>query len=344
MASPNRPLQRNHRAGFTLIELLVVIAIIAILIGLLLPAVQKVRDSASRSSCSNNMKQLALAVHSYNDANLQFPPAVLMNQAAYGTLNQGNSDVCYDSYGFGPNWVVLILPYIEQGNLYNQVSASITNYKNNVNDQGWRSIATTTVKTMLCPADSDAQQVAYTSSSTGSISNWARGNYAANAGPAWIYNTIGGAESNDGFGVPGGGPMCVNFGTSLTSLTNKDGTSQTMMLGEVRVGPAGSDRRGTWAMGQVGSSIIAGYAIGDDLVPNATNSCADDIQGCTSTPDQGCWSSCDSEQMTIRSVHNSKGGANVAMCDGSVRFILNTIPTNVYYYMGGREDGVEYSY
>src|SRR5881227_566015 len=108
------------RKGFTLLELLVVIAIIALLVGLLLPAVQKVRAAAARAQCANNLKQLGLAAHAYHDANARFPVGVRMPYA------QANNDPLTGGMGnpFGPNWAVYLLPHVEQNALFQQANVN----------------------------------------------------------------------------------------------------------------------------------------------------------------------------------------------------------------------------
>src|SRR5436189_2373128 len=110
----------RRSSGFTLIELLVVIAIIAVLIGLLIAAIQRVREAAARVSCQNNLKQLGLAAHAYHNVFGQFPPGVRMPyaQANIDALTGGAANP------FGPNWTVLLLPYIEQSALFTQANVS----------------------------------------------------------------------------------------------------------------------------------------------------------------------------------------------------------------------------
>jgi len=142
---------RLRRAAFTLIELLVVIAIIAILIGLLLPAVQKVREAAARMSCSNNLKQLGLAAMNYESAYGVLPPGQL------GAIS-GKSANMLDAQNYGV--LTMLLPYVEQDNIYRQlyVNKDINSIGANPNAQGWWnwnpdwSLAHTQIKTFRCPS------------------------------------------------------------------------------------------------------------------------------------------------------------------------------------------------
>jgi prepilin-type N-terminal cleavage/methylation domain-containing protein len=271
MPYPRCPIRRP---AFTLIELLVVIAIIAILIGLLVPAVQKVRDAAARIQCSNNLHQIALALHSYHDNNRTFPAAVLMPTGS-GFSDEKNT---------GPNWAVLILPYIEQDNLYKQAQPSIQNCIAGVDDKGWRVIASTPIKTYQCPSDRSPGPC--NRAPTGTPTGWERGNYAANAGPAYG-GPMDASSPIANFGLPAGGVMWLRGGVTMTQLAGEDGTSNTIAVAEVRIGPTVGDPRGSWAWGMIGASIIHGCPTGDCHGPNDRGSLSDDVAGCTDRPEIG---------------------------------------------------------
>jgi prepilin-type N-terminal cleavage/methylation domain-containing protein/prepilin-type processing-associated H-X9-DG protein len=342
-----RPQERAKPSGFTLIELLVVIAIIAILIALLVPAVQKVRDAAAKSTCQNNMKQIGLAAHNYHDVFKALPPAVqIFSPTSHDDPSSNHDNVsAYRSPGFGPNWAVFLLPFLEQAPLYQSVSLDISNFfPSKGTDQNWRKIRGETIPTFLCPTDTTDTQFALQGG------GWARGNYAANAGADWISDTVGGHSQ------PGqGGVMGINWGIPLSQLSAEDGTAYTIMFNEIRIGLTENDRRGTWAMGVGGSSITGAMAQGDATNPNDSTEYSDDIEDCNAvrmdlkTGNSGLGPlrmGCSNDnlpnnwpnwQAQARSRHAA--GVNVCFADGGVRFILDSVNETVWLNLNARDDG-----
>src|SRR6202051_4326343 len=159
---------KNHLrpSGFTLIELLVVIAIIAILIALLVPAVQKVREAGARLQCANNLKQIGLALHSYHGAYKQFP-------AGYIDGNTNPNSTPDNDVGPGWGWASFLLPYLEQGNVFNQI-----NFQVPVGSGVNTAVSQISLSVFQCPSDQYQQDVPlYDSSFTNVIATVAHGNY-----------------------------------------------------------------------------------------------------------------------------------------------------------------------
>lgn len=308
-----------------------VIAIIGILVALLLPAVQSAREAARRAQCQNNIRQLALALHMYHDSAQAFPPAT--NWPKPSDMDRSRS------INFGPNWVILALPYMEGQTVYD--SFDLTRF---VADPLNAEAHATQLGVMLCPSD-PYNQVPLSGESHAEIQHlaglWGRGNYGANAGLGYL-TLDAHCDAIDGHGCSADpknwtyyrtqGVMGGNISTSIQDIT--DGTSRTVLVTEIRAGVNERDVRGTWALEGAGPSAVAAHGfVGDARGPNCPFERADDIVGCGgaqrsvggSRPmaelGMGCFnaSSAANRQACPRSMH--PGGIFVAMCDGSVRWV-----------------------
>jgi prepilin-type N-terminal cleavage/methylation domain-containing protein/prepilin-type processing-associated H-X9-DG protein len=306
---------RRSRSAFTLIELLVVIAIIAVLIGLLLPAVQKVREAAARSTCQNNLKQLGLATVNYEAQRKRLPMFVGPTTVVGSTKEYGT-------------WAIILMPYLE-------LDAAYSGYQN------WGGAAATP-KFYEAPnlAVTQVRYAVYTCPSdrefagANSIPNY---NYAANIGNGGTYGlTPSGAPT----------PYIVGLGAfdgtanptrklKITDIT--DGTSNTILFAEVRQGQASLDLRGYIMYGD--SAGVSTF-----LPPNSKGTAgADQVNSgtCPATvdPDMPCEANAANPLMLVaRSKH--QGGVNVVMADGSVKFITNEILVG-YWRGAGTIEGKE---
>jgi prepilin-type N-terminal cleavage/methylation domain-containing protein len=320
------PLFRRVR-GFTLIELLVVIAIIAILIGLLLPAVQKVREAAARMKCSNNLKQLGIACHTYHDTYGELPPAVMTGGQAVPTSVSAGATT---ATAYGPNWAVFLLPYFEQDNLYRNMA--ITGWsKTSIGNATWRNFINTPIQTLTCPSDPFSG-----TPFAGGGGTWARGGYAANAGPApWASTHNGGSGTAGNPVVQGRGPMTSNWGDGIHRMP--DGSSNTIMISHVRAGTTAADQRGSWALGFPGSSATAGQT---SLVgPNDTTQ-FDQIEACVNnqTIAMGCVAST-AGPLAGNSRSQHTGVTIACFGDGQVRNISNSIAAQAWTLLTSANDG-----
>jgi prepilin-type N-terminal cleavage/methylation domain-containing protein len=298
-------IRRPFRPGFTLIELLVVIAIIAILIGLLLPAVQKVREAAARMQCANNLKQIGLALHGFHDSNQRFPSGIMAPIGnASGAIFPSSCPRCAQPpvpNGFG-SWLTMILPYVEQQNLSTQCANLSNNFtqREYSYSQGATSPGATPVKSYVCPSDYVPIPTIQFSGNYFGVNS-----YFGNAGTkAWPVSQ---ASLN--------GVLYYNSSVRISTIT--DGTSNTFMAGErYSQDPAVADAnlsswRG-WAWTNYNSG---GDSLGD--TSNLMNSKASVI-------------GVDARKCNFGSGHIN--GANFLLCDASVHFVSSQNLSGIVLY------------
>jgi prepilin-type N-terminal cleavage/methylation domain-containing protein/prepilin-type processing-associated H-X9-DG protein len=207
---------RLSRNAFTLIELLVVIAIIGILIGLLLPAVQKVREAAARLQSSNNLHQIGVSMHAHHDALSHFPSGYIAN-TRHASANPATLDA---PPGWG--WGMQLLPYMEQDNLYKQLRQDLPAW-----DPVNAALVRTQVKVFINPGAPNQGATMFVRTETGSVlAEWGRSHYVVNNGQdeSWAY------LRHDLSGLTGTGPFFRNSKTRTADV--KDGLSQTVFVGE----------------------------------------------------------------------------------------------------------------
>lgn len=333
----------NHKA-FTLIELLVVIAIIAVLIGLLLPAVQKVREAANRMTCSNNLKQIGLACHNYHDTNGNLPPGGIIGKYANGNDNWDDDR--------GSLWVH-VLPYIEQDNVLkllvsnygtintdpknqssiNPIGKAITDHRNSTGAAGSKKLI---IKAYRCPSDGNGLEDVIS-------------NYVGSMGPQCVDGGCG-VNPNQAWCQPAGS-LNMGYGWSpdhgnstnpsdIRGVFNRlgckfkipssvpDGTSNTIMVGELLADK--HDHVNNWNSWM---NYNGGASHASTIVPINTKIKYND--GTCNNPLENArnWNMA----WGFKSGHT--GGSQFAFCDGSVRFLPESIDMRTYQLLGCRNDG-----
>ncbi len=295
---------RRRRPAFTLIELLVVIAIIAILIALLVPAVQKVREAAARIQCTNNIKQMVLATHNINDVNKALPPLTSPDGNTFLTQAAGAyNNVPYTLFAF-------LLPYIEQGNVYNAMVPSVYcgGQYNRV------------IPTYVCPSDPSTAN-GFSQTTNGGANGFAAGCYGAN------YLAFGNPNGTSDY-------YCVQ-GKNAIPRSFTDGLSNTVFFGEVYAscgltGSASSAYASLWADGsQPWRPIICHNTSTKAVNPGYAPCNLFQVQ-------PQMFNTCDPSR--ANSSHTA--GMNTGLGDGSVRFVTMQISAATWAEACDPRDGI----
>jgi prepilin-type N-terminal cleavage/methylation domain-containing protein len=295
-----------RRPGFTLVELLVVIAIIGVLVALLMPAVQAARESARRSQCSSNLKQIGIATSLFEDAHKRLPPGAVWSSS--GTA-KGSA-------------FVYLLPYLEQPALYSAFDFNLASLDGSKFPGTSTPVGSTVIHVLLCPSDPHPKQ----------YFGMASHNYAASRGPTAVFDnpsclcahawkSLAHSPMDDPRNFAG--PF-TRLGTPVRLSEVTDGLVNTIFFGEVRPKCSEHARNG-WAASNNGNGFCT------TIIPINFNSCND-------TAPSPCNQSCNwNTELGFKSAH--AGGAYFTWGDGGVRFLSQTIDHTLYQYLGAKADG-----
>ncbi len=316
MRTPKCPEPRSR--GFTLIELLVVIAIIGVLIGLLLPAVQAAREAARRMQCSNNLKQMGLALHNYQGSYGVFPPG-------YSSLwkqDGGDAGTADDDVGHGWGWASMILPQMEQGNVFNAINFGLTmTYAENNTAQLFK------FSSYLCPSDTTKSQIPVRDeANANTIYTVAGSNYVGMYG----LGEVGEAPGN------GSGMFYRNSRLSFADML--DGSSQTFMVGE----RSHNLSYVTWTGRAIGGWLhkTSSFEGGTDQFAVDPEESFTMILGPVELGDEDGPRTPNHPRAHVEDyASRHPGGVNFLFGDGSVRFVKNQINIRVYQALATRSGG-----
>ncbi len=330
----------NNSGGFTLVELLVVIAIIGVLVALLLPAIQAAREAARRSQCTNNMRQLGIAIQNYHSGNKSFPPGDLGYRIP-GDFTKPRSVHSPGAPGFVPYTpnLVFLLPFLEESTRFNAYDRKLDW------DAQPRAVLeqiTAPLPTYQCPSDEGRRMLLTTTG--GGPSSKDLGDHKGSYGVCWgsfnfldqyDQSIIPGATNPSPFFSPDHyrAPFATGWGARIAQIT--DGTSNTLAMLEMIQAPSEDqvDRRA-----RIWNHLAGTYQISTRVTPNSPEP---DLSGCVNRPEIGlpCTNTGPENNASLGSRSRHPGGVQVVMCDASAHYVTDSIDPVVWKSLSSIDGG-----